>query len=211
MNRLFLTRQIQQAAGNLWPISDTFTRANSSSTLGNVEMGGLTWGPSYASASTWGVSSNKAYCVSASTGNAGYATIDTGRLDNVVEATVTTSASRVSAGLCVRGPSANNAYGVLCRIRKNVSQGWDYVEMYNGSSFIAQLSSAGMALGTTYTMRVEASGNNITVFINGVQKITASSGTLNSAGNTRVGLLVWSSANDDDLATRWDDFRVKAA
>ena len=63
--------------------SDTFTRADSTTTLGTAETGGA-W---TAHVGTWGISSNQAYCPTSAGLN--IATVDTGYSDGFVTVTVT--------------------------------------------------------------------------------------------------------------------------
>jgi hypothetical protein len=182
-------------------VQDTFTRANSASTLGSAETG-QAW--TARGGSTWGISSNKGYLASTANG-AMWADLDIATRDSTVECDVTLSSVRASAGICVR--SNGVSYGLLCRLRKYT--GADFIEIYNGSSFIGQVSSAGLVLGTTYRLKVVSLGNNVDLYLDGVSKISVSSGTQNVAGRTKAGLFVWrGSANDDNGGSRWDNFTV---
>lgn len=185
-------------------IQDTFTRANSSSSLGTADSG-QAW--TARGSSTWGIASNKGYLVSTAAG-ARWADIDIATLNSTVECDVTLSGVVSSAGVVVR--SNGSTYGLLCRLRVNTGMGWNFIEVYNGSSFIGQVSSAGLTLGNTYRIKVVTLGNNLDLYVDGVSKISISSGTLNTAGRTKVGLFCWVGGNDDDGGSRWDNFTAAA-
>lgn len=100
-------RQLRIWSGTAWYFlglaytlfADTFTRADSSSTLGS---------PWVAEVGTWGISSNQAYPVTGADGDT--ATYDTSLTDHTISATVATLPSGKAAMVVARYVDANNFY-----------------------------------------------------------------------------------------------------
>lgn len=144
---LNLALRLGAIAGGFSTITDSFNRADSTSTLGSTDTG-QAW---TAQAGTWGISSNTAYTTTAS----GQVTVvvDAGVSDCTVQATLTDATG--SCGLCWRSTDDNNYWlvaGVLCY--KRVAGG-----------FTSMGSTGGFSNGDVITVVV--SGNNHTIKRNG--------------------------------------------
>ncbi|MDC0711453.1 hypothetical protein POL68_23480 [Stigmatella sp. ncwal1] len=172
---------------------DSFTRANSATTLGSLETGGQSW--SYTpSTATWGVTSGKAYLATDDgTWNDHYATVQGSANGRVL---VTLSTLGQYSGLTFRFTDRNNCW----KLATDTSAGKYFLTKFVGGTQtfplqIAQAPAAGDVL------EVRTSGTRIDVYINGVLK-----GGVNDASHqtaARAGLL----GSQDNLA-RYDEFKV---
>lgn len=168
-------------------ITDSFTRADSTSSLGNADTG-QAW---VAAEGTWGISSNQAYYVSGGSSRKAY--IEASTADCTV--TVTMSGEMDYGGLMFRYTDANNynmvyngpAVGYPAEVRTKVS-GTDTV--------VATFPR--MAAGAR--VRVRMAGSAIQVLVDGVQ-VYSGTVTANQSA-TKHGLHVSSTA------TRFDDFSI---
>lgn len=168
--------------------ADSFTRADSASTLGTSEVGGKTW---TANTGTWGVSSGAAYTVTGA--SADIASIDTSITDMQVEGKLTYSGTQ--PGLVFRYQDASNYYYVEpfssgARIQKRVA----------GSTSTVVSTGSGFASGDYFGASIY--GSQINLLHNGSIVATATDTAL-TAG-TKAGMRA-GSANSTD---RWDDFSV---
>lgn len=84
---------------------DTFTRADSTTTLGSTEVGSDTW---TAVSGTWGISSNQAY--STTTGSTALAVVDTDESDGIVSSAVSGISGTVVAGVVFRSDGTTQNY-----------------------------------------------------------------------------------------------------
>lgn len=182
-------------------VSDTFDRADSSSSLGATDGGSLsplTW---TAQSGTWGISSNTAYLVSAT--SQAVATVDTGLAD-------------VDVAFDVTMQSGSNV-GIVCRLiddNNYLMCAWHFgttLELYKrDTGSFTTLTSAGQSWvnGTTYRLRMTVAGDQVKVYLDGVEKIThtLSAGDLSKYGAaTSHGLRA-----ETDNSSRFDTFAVTA-
>jgi hypothetical protein len=148
--------------------SDTFTRADSTTTLGTSSSGHAwtTFGQGTGS-SVWGISSNKAYMVSVVSANDYGVVLDAGRADATVAADLTLIAG-ATMGLTLRYVDANNylavrmvqSTGVLSLVR-NVAAARSVSNLATGLTFTA---------GNTFRLRAALTGPYVVVSIDGVQR-----------------------------------------
>lgn len=177
-------------------ITDTFTRADSTSSLG-VADSGHTW---LATTGVWGIASNGAYCVSGAGQN--MATVPAVSGVGTVSAKVAGS-SPVDQGLAVRLIDGGN-YMLLAFSESGT------VKLYKvvSNTFTVIGSAAASAPTTGDTMSVTmTSGNLYTVKKNGTTLFTATDAA-NAAG-TRHGF--WSFGNAAATVKKWDDFSFQPA
>lgn len=190
-------------------VFDSFTRADSATSLGKANTG-QTWS---ALSGTWGIISNQAYL--ASVISAAVAVVNALIPDVSLTCSVTLSPTlnRANAGLILRCIDDNNY--ILIAIAKAGTGTADAIEIYkrDAGTFtaLASLSNAGNINGTTYEFKVITNGNQISVYRDGVLKV---SHTLSGADATkystptRYGLRESVGAGNDDGNSRFDQFAV---
>ena len=200
-------------------LSDDFSEADDddSLTAGKAADAGGNWAAS--DSDHWGVISNKAYRSNGSADS--YAYIDSGLSNVCVECDITLSSVRANAGLVLRGTDASN----YLYIALHKDGGNDKIQAFNvvSGSFtemtpIYSLSStgvtessavSGLSLGQTYAVRAGIVGNSIFVYIDGVLRRRFDLPA--TAAGTRQGLWSYQHAStEDDLGSRWDNFKVFA-
>ena len=183
---------------------DTFTRADSALTLGSAETG-QAWTPV---SGTWGISSNRAYNVSDTSGQ--IATIPGGAADGIVDCTL-------------RGDMTGAAYSIPQVIaRYNDANNFLYAQLYNGNAALVKvdggaLSSLASAVtptvdSTDYALRLVMVGNSVRVYKDNTEVIshTLSGGDTKYAAYTTLGFRFEKSGSPTADA-RWDSFRFQAA
>lgn len=168
--------------------TDNFNRADNSASLGTPSDGGGAW---TAGTGTWGVNSNQGYC-STSTALA-VATLEA----SVSNVEVQGTASVINSDIGVVARFANTSNYLMAdflgatstRLFKNVA-----------GSFTSLGSGSAGSNGDVIVLRCD-SGNNLTVKVNGVSRITAT----DSAGstNTKHGI-----RTHNDTVARIDDFSI---
>lgn len=180
--------------GDVLRIEDTFTRADSTTSLGTTSDGNYTWVYDGANVGLYGISSNQAY--SASTGSK-RAWVNAARSDVRVQCKVGTVGATGTWGLVLRYQDFNNHYGVSqVSFFKNIAGAttqlvaWT-VPLVAGDTVAIDLVgntwAAYVDRGTTGTFVLEGTGTDSTYpdgFLHG----------LRSTGNGH----------------RWDDFRIYA-
>lgn len=168
-------------------VSDSFTRANSATSLGTADTG-QAWVPL---SDTWGITSNTAYKVTAS--NQGYVVIDSGVSDCTITVTVS-GTTTAGGGITFRATDVSNLWFVEC------GSGASSVYKSQTGSGLTQMASGWAAFAAGDVMSVVLSGTSINVKKNGT-----SIGTLTNAFNqtaTKHGL------RDYTGTIRLDDFSV---
>lgn len=171
-------------------VSDTFTRADSTSTLGSADTG-QAWS---AQVGTWGISGNQA-CETLATGSAN-AVVDAGVADGEAEVDVTWQSGQ--GGLVARSVDGNDL--LLAIIYAGT------LELYK---IVAGLSTAlgsyawTPVMGTTYNLRISARGSAIKVYLDGTERIAVTETAHQSA--TKWG--IWASSSS---ANRFDNFKVRS-
>jgi hypothetical protein len=180
-------------------ISDSFDRANSTTSLGSTDTG-QTWSVplDYLGAQpVFGITGNLAYPVT-NTNNRAWALVDAGFADHMIQAKVTFTAATAVFGLAV----ASDATGNTASYTTNLS---GLAKWVNGTASTLLTFPTGVLTGDT--VRVTRKGDTISVYIQpGSTGAFNLQGTVTDAANhgTRVGLnarATWTTA-------RWDDFRV---
>jgi hypothetical protein len=155
--------------------TDSFNRANSTTTLGNTDTGQV-W---TAVTGTWGITSNTAYPVTNTLGD--LATFDSGLFNGTFGLSVTAGFTQ-AGGLVFRGSDVNNYLLVQCF--------GSTLELYKRDNGVfTSLARANAASGTIIT--VTANGPLIVVQVDGVTKITYTLSTSDFAKYglfTRVGM-----------------------
>lgn len=190
--------------GPVTVLSHTFTAGNSTSAIPTPDTGSA----GSALSGTWGIASNKAYCVTSTGGRYQYAW-ETGVADFTYEADITLSGTTTAdCGLIFRALDASNHY--LVEFSKSGAA--DSVSLWRNISgsytSIGSFGSAGLTLGTTYHVKIECAGSVKRIYIDGTLRITHSLATALDA-YTKVGLDV-DPAHDNGGASRFDNVLVKA-
>lgn len=170
-------------------VSDTFTRADSTTTLGNAETG-QAWS---ALAGTWGISSNTAYTTT--TTAPGSAVVDSGVSNCIIKAKIATQQG--GAYVAFRAVNATNFLffgnngGTAYKLYKLVA------------NILTEVGSYAQAPQNGDSIKITAIGNTITCYVNDIQLIQATIADLNTA--TKHGFCSYNATN-----ARWDDFSVEA-
>jgi len=190
-------------------VSDTFTRADSATSLGSADTG-QAW---TAQSGTWGISSNRPY-IAVRSGGADVATL-VGLNSGIISVDIATTAvaDATNRGLVFRLADSSNFLEValvdvagtdrVVRIGKRVAGVFTQ---------LAVSSAAQWTVGATITLRAEVTGNRITGFINGVSAVGYYLTTAENAAftGTNCGFYVGTAANDDALG-RFDNFLIQTA
>ena len=165
--------------------TDTFTRADSSTTLGSTSDGKLAW---TALDGTWGIASNKAYCVALNAGQA-IAAIDPG-VGNYVsyKATLNLGTSSVT-GLAFRIIDASNYLSArLDRTAGNMV----LLKRVGGANTVLLTVSTTVTAGVDYILEVNVSDRNIIISKDGAvigsYILTSAEYALFTSSITKVGL-----------------------
>lgn len=191
----------QIAAGPLPAVYDTFTRADSSTAMGTAPTG-QTWSSVIG---TWGISSNRAYPVTAS--GTGTAAINSGLNPS-------TTALQVSARIYGLGTSrypviflgaasgANHQAAFRAYLDGDLTQ----VTLQDALTYWASVTGLTLVGGEMFTLRSVPNGANcdLTLFINGVSLATL---TRPARTGTWCGI---GTGNTPDTACSFDDFTVEA-
>lgn len=176
---------------NVVLVSDTFDRANSTTTLGTAEVGGV-WKLDQGT-SILGISSNKAYPV--------YVNLDTTAYMDTGAANATISVDGVYAGYL----GINFRYvdtGSHLRLRLS-STGLALFTLVGGVTTTIGSYAVTPTTGNTYKLKVVANGNSIQCYLNDELVITATTAQFNTA--SKHGLIFLKAYVTD---TRYDNFLV---
>jgi hypothetical protein len=171
--------------------TDTFNRADTTNAIGTPSDGGSAWSQVNG---TWGIASNTAY--SSSAGSESHCALESSVSAVEVEATLTVVDSQ--CGLTGRLADVNNYITVIveapqARLFKYVAG--VYTQL--GSTYTATMNN-----GVVIKLRMD-SANDITVYVDGVSRITANDAA--GSSNTQHGLRIHASGN-----TRFDNFSITA-
>jgi len=149
---------LQNYTGQQYIVSDTFTRADSATTLGNAETGQ----PWVVLNSTWGVSGSKAYCA----GLGGDACIytDSGVSDCEVSCDMLVPAAGVETWMVVR--AQDNANFIMVGL--NASSMFVYYR--NGGVWNMWSNFGSTTLGTTYNFKFVLQGSKMILYVDSVLK-----------------------------------------
>jgi hypothetical protein len=186
--------------------SDTFTRANSTTTPGTADVGGA-WS---VLTGAWGINTNRATSVTASLSTPAYMVINVGITNVDVTADITSAQPASAACLAVR-VAADASSSIICGY-EILPGNINLYKVVGGSyTLLASVNavSIGVPYSTPYTLRVTAVGSVINVYINGT-RVTALSADYSAQitgallTNTRVGF------RDDVPGNFYDNFSVVA-
>lgn len=155
-------------------VQDSFTRANSITTLGTADTG-QAW---TAHSGTWGIISNAAYLVTQSGDSV--ATVNCGKSD--IDFSVDYAGSNVEMGIVFRATDQNNYLLLYVNGPFNALELWQRV---SGAYTNLQKPNVG-AISTSGTLRVVTAGTSITGYLNGVSLLTHTTSQFQT--NTRIGL-----------------------
>lgn len=187
--------------------SDSFDRANSAIALGTADVGGTWAEPS----GFWGILTNKAYIQTPSVDNHNNAVLNVGQSNVSVSADIILSSTnnRAAAGLRLRHQDDSNFIAVYLYKCTAVTNSILIVQAVGGSAtYPGEFTSAGLANGSTYTLKVTLSGSTITVLLNGVQKLSTTFDNTNlTTGKYGIGAYVGSTDFDDGGST-FNNFAV---
>jgi hypothetical protein len=178
--------------------TDNFNRADSAVSLGTPSDSGSAWVVPTAS---FGISSNQGYKANtASTHEVAY--LESSVADVDVEVTLTAIGASAAGGVCARFADDSNYLHAQC------GTGGTPVYLFKrvAGSFTQLGSTYGGTLVANDVMKLTCNGSSLTVYINGVSRITAT----DSAGstNTKHGLYAYSANTDSPL---FDTFSITAA
>jgi len=172
-------------------ITDSFNRINSALTLGTTDTG-HTW--QYLSTGVWGIAANQAYNPTNSVTNKDAAVVQSLVSDCSVQVTFATHVSSMRVGF--RYTDLNNGFIVN-------DEGSQYVLYRLQSGSYTSIGSTTLITPTNGdVIKVTLSGSSITVYVNGVSKITATD-TFNQTA-TLHGI----ASNDNTAVARWDTFSI---
>lgn len=188
--------------------SDTFTRADSASSLGTADQGGA-WTVT-AGDGTWGITSNKGYAATPKSNDHSIATLSVAQNNVTVSCDITLSSTsnRATAGLRLRAADVSNWLGSYL-YKTGTYNMLDLQQVVSGAqTSLASVTSLGLVNGNTYNLKVVISGTTAAVYLDGVLKIAATS--FNSGLTTqKYGINLFSLSTDfDDGGTRFDNFLV---
>jgi hypothetical protein len=193
-------------------VSDSFDRSNSTTSLGTADTG-QAW---TAANGTWGISSNKAYLVSATGQAVATVNAEIADIEMTCDITLSSTNNRADTGLVLRFIDNNNYLVVVIgKVGNNATDNTFQMFKRDGGTF-TQLqagNSAGNVNGTTYTVRVVADGNVITAYRDNDLSFThtLTGGNATKFGSpTRCGIRTSvGSGNGDDGGSRHDNFTVE--
>lgn len=159
--------------------SDTFTRANSTTSLGNADTG-QPWSiaPLSPGGALWGIDSGKAYVPAPSMASfvdysgvpKNIAVVGAGIDTHDVSADITLSATSPSVGVVAKYVDENNF--VMAIIYNTTSYGIQPVVSYLGGFTFPALATPTVTKGATYTLRVEVTATDINVYRDGTPVTT---------------------------------------
>lgn len=178
---------VAEAAGGPL-VSDSFNRPDNATSLGTTDTGQV-WS---ALAGTWGIDTNQAYGPS---GGDLLALLEAGASDVNITCDIK---HHDNNGVLFRTVSQSDF--LLARLSVNT------VQLYRRQAGVwTLLADAAMTLtnGQTYAFRVVASGSTINVYVDGVNRVTATESFQSTV--TKHGMFGGNSVS------RWDNFRVDAA
>ncbi len=181
-------------------LEDSFTRANSATSLGTADSG-QAW---TAITATFGISSKKGY-IAANSGLINYAFIDSGLLNFTMEADVLMDFAGGDwrwSGLVFRADGTTTENNIF--FAGGNEAGVDKWALYKRVANVAtEIDSTVEAIteGNTYKLKVITNGNDISCYVDGVLKASGSEANLNT--NSKQGLY---QGQITAGAVRWDNF-----
>lgn len=177
-------------------VSDTFDRADSTTSLGTADTG-QAW--TVLTGATWGVQTNRAYMGGG--GDHNPAIVESGASDVKVSATVYPNTDNPRGGLSFRVVDVSNFFFL-----RSYATVWQLNVTEAGTTTTIAQSSVSPVGGQAHAVEITCSGSTITCKVDGATIITATSSLFLTA--TKHGL---ENANGSFYgATRWDNFKVEA-
>lgn len=172
-------------------VQDSFDRADSATLLG-VADSGQTWQPL---SGTWGISGNKSYEVTNGGGDK-FSVIDSTVSNCTIECEILWRTGGIIGLLC-RAIDVNNLIFTFIQsgnmtLAKKVGGAYTSLGIYSFTPVD----------GTTYKVKIVLSGNNITVYLDDVSRITTN--VTEHVTNTKHGLFKNSASNNQ----RFDNFYI---
>lgn len=160
----------------------------------------------FAKTGTWVHDLNRAKATAA---EVNLCTADAADADVTVQADVTLGPVRANCGLAFRFADPSNT--LIAILRKTSTD--DKIQLQRGLAnswlILSEVSAVGLVLGQTYQLKVVTAGTLVKIFLNGVEKISATVADHLTA--TRHGLWSYATATDDDNGARWDNLKVLSA
>lgn len=181
-------------------ITDSFTRADSTSALGTTTTGSKTW---VQTAGTWGIATNKAYVSSGTASQVCIAAVDATVADCTIAATFTAGAAS-NTGLAFRVTDASNFYQVDTHVGGTAS-----IAMFKcvGGAFTAISIPATAAFVSGDVLTVVLLGSSITLKKNGTTFATVTDSTFTT--QTKHGMYI-EAPTGTSPGGRIDDFSITA-
>lgn len=175
-------------------ITDSFNRADSTTTMGNTDTG-QTW---IADAGTWGITGNKAYPVTGA--DSDRCSIDAGSTDLTVAATIGPTNVNRFYGVTGRGADANNFYMAM------FSSATSYF-FKNVAGTYTQLAVQSTSFSGDDQVTFNLNGTAAVIKVAGVANISTTDSSITTG--TRAGMRHgWNAGGTDTGAQRYDDFSV---
>jgi hypothetical protein len=202
-DNLSVTTVVGASAPNVTKyLSDTFTRADSTTTMGVTETG-QTWSPAV---STWGISSGKAYCAGDLAG--ALTLVDSGvsnyRLTCTINGSYSNPSNRALPIILVRGTDNSNYIQVMFATRVDIMK-------VDAGAFTGLANSTNFSFtdGTDYTITITCVDSVISVYINGALLLThiLSAANAKYIPYTKVGLR-YDKTGVGAFPARWDNLVV---
>ena len=183
---------VRRAAAATATVTDTFNRANSTTTLGNADTG-QAWAV-FTTGAVFGITGNQAYMVSSTNGTttADWVAVDSTVADCTAQITVAVAAA--NCGLAARLSDENNTLLV------NVGAG-NALRLFRRAGSYVELGGSGSVVSSD-VIALTMSGSTLQMKKNGVVILTVTE-TLNQT-QTRHGFQI----NDAASGIRFDDFAV---
>lgn len=189
--------------------SDTFDRANSTTSMGNSDgPGSLAW----TATTQFGIISNLGYCSSgtADTYHTAYLAVAANEVTVSADVTLSGATDRAFAGVTLRFADENNCIKVILAKAQfgAMNQIILRARVAGVDNDIATVTSAGLVNGQTYALKAIIVGTTCEVIVDGVQRVAPT--TFNSGLTTqRYGIFNYNGSGDyDDKGTRWNNFSV---
>lgn len=176
-------------------VSDSFNRANNSTSLGNADTG-QAWQTT--PGSIYGISNNQAYPISDTSGQVSFAYVDSGASDGTITLTLA-AISNYQNYLVFR--IVDNKNYLFVRYQKGSGNLQLYKTVNNAQTQLGTKSIGTLAIGSTISVTV--SGSSITVSTNGTQQITTTDNTFSTSTLHGFGDVM-----SADLTVRYDNFEV---
>jgi len=170
-------------------VSDTFDRADSTTTLGSADTG-QAW---TANVGTWGIASNLGYVAAGAGQNV--ASLESSNAD--CDVTVTESTAASATGLVFRLSNGTNHL-----LTNSQSNGQHLYKNVNGYTDLATGGTVELANGDT--LKAVLSGSSVIIQLNGTQIISVTETTFQT--NTKHGL-----RSNGATAVRFNNFKVEIA